>query len=137
MGYCTRYELSWNPQACRTEQNNCAHDVPVKAKFCPQCGVAVGIRGLNDIVADYIKAQEFWGTTSNGGCDEAHKWYEHEVDMAKLSIAVPDVLFRLSGEGEESGDIWDKYFLNGKMQICNATVVKEPFNAAKLTKVKL
>lgn len=44
------------------------------------------------------------------------KWYEHEEDMLKVSLAFPGVLFRLDGEGEEAGDKWIKFFRNGKMQ---------------------
>ena len=38
------------------------------------------------------------------------KWYEHEEEMRQFSKRFPDVVFKLSGEGEESGDIWVKYF---------------------------
>ena len=65
---------------------------------------------------------------------ENHKWYEHEEDMKKLSAAVPDVLFELDGEGEESDDRWKKYFLNGKMQECQAkiTTIYPKFDIGKM-----
>lgn len=44
------------------------------------------------------------------------KWYDWEQDMLLLSARFPDVLFQLDGDGEESGDIWRAYFMNGKMQ---------------------
>lgn len=40
--------------------------------------------------------------------DEETKWYENEDEMLELSQEFPEVLFKLHGEGEESGDIWDK-----------------------------
>lgn len=43
------------------------------------------------------------------------KWYDHEKEMKQLSKEFPDVLFKLHGEGEDKYDIWDKYFMGGKM----------------------
>lgn len=63
---------------------------------------------------------------------EKCKWYEHEEDMRRFSKLYPFILFELSGEGEESGDIWRKYFLNGKMQYCKSKIEFEPFDETKL-----
>jgi hypothetical protein len=41
------------------------------------------------------------------------RWYEHDAEMCDLSLVFPDVLFTLTGEGEESGDIWRKWYRNG------------------------
>ena len=49
-------------------------------------------------------------------------WDTHEADIKLLSCKIPNVLFCLYGEGEDRNDLWDKYFLNGKMQACYATV---------------
>lgn len=62
----------------------------------------------------------------NGEC----KWYEHEKDMINLSKSFPEVVFKLHGEGEESDDIWDKYFKNGKMRGCYAEINIEPYSDA-------
>lgn len=64
--------------------------------------------------------------------DEETKWYENEDEMLELSQEFPDVLFKLHGEGEESGDIWDKYFMNGKMQYCPAEIHIPEFDRNKL-----
>lgn len=61
------------------------------------------------------------------------KWYDHEKDMKKLSKEYPEHLFQLDGEGEEDGDIWRRYFKNGKMQDAEATVVYQPFDESKLS----
>lgn len=60
------------------------------------------------------------------------KWYNHEKDMISASEQFPDYVLELSGEGEESGDIWKKYFKNGKMQICQAEIVFDEFDENKL-----
>lgn len=64
--------------------------------------------------------------------DDVYKWYDNENDMLFLSKEFPDVLFKLHGEGEENTDIWNKYFMNGKMQYCPAKIVYEPFDKNKL-----
>ena len=45
---------------------------------------------------------------------DAFKWYEHDKDMREYSEVHPQYLFILDGEGEESGDIWRKFYKNGK-----------------------
>lgn len=57
------------------------------------------------------------------------KWYEHEEEMVSISEQFPTILFILSGEGEESGDIWRKYFKNGKVQVAEAKIT---FDECKL-----
>lgn len=60
------------------------------------------------------------------------KWYDHEDDMKELSEIYPETVFELSGEGEDNGDIWKKYFLNGKMQIAKAKIVLSEFDPNEL-----
>lgn len=64
--------------------------------------------------------------------DQECKWYKHEEDMKRFSRLYPHTVFELSGEGEEGGDIWKKYFLDGKMQVCNVKMEFEPFDETKL-----
>lgn len=60
------------------------------------------------------------------------KWYDHDVHMKEVSRQSPDIIFKLHGEGEESGDVWYKYYKNGKVQKCNAIITFEDFDESKL-----
>lgn len=51
------------------------------------------------------------------------KWYDHEYDMMQVSKMFPDVIFRLSGDGEEREDMWREYFHNGEVEECRAQVI--------------
>lgn len=47
------------------------------------------------------------------------KWYDYAKDMIEVSLKYPEIIFEISGEGEESGDIWRHYFKNGRdKRIC-------------------
>lgn len=63
---------------------------------------------------------------------EPCKWYQHEEDMVRFSKEYPDTVFELTGEGEDAGDLWRKYFKNGKVQVCDAIITYPPFDESKL-----
>lgn len=63
--------------------------------------------------------------------DEA-KWYQCNEDMKKISEKYKDVVFKLHGDGEESGDVWEAYYKNGKMQFCPAMITFDQFNESNL-----
>lgn len=67
------------------------------------------------------------------GNEDSVKWYEHDENMRAVSKEYPDILFTLYGEGEESGDIWVKYYKNGKSQVANAQIKFDEFDPKKLT----
>lgn len=60
--------------------------------------------------------------------EDSCKWYEHEADMKALSLKYPGVVFHLRGEGEESGDLWEKDFWRGQMQKRVAKIVFDLFD---------
>lgn len=63
---------------------------------------------------------------------EANKWYDHEVDMVRFSKLYPDVLLELSGEGEENGDVWKKYYKAGKSCEIRPEVIWPHFDESML-----
>lgn len=75
---------------------------------------------------------EISGYSIKFGWNDSCKWYDHEKHMKELSKIYADITFLLEGEGEESGDIWRKYFKNGKMQACKAEIVFPAFDESKL-----
>lgn len=104
MGYYTRYEL--------------AIDVP-------------DVDAPRPVDADTLR-QKLYQKTGYSLTDEC-KWYDHEEHMREFSKEYPHVLFTLDGDGEENGDIWRKYFKNGKMQFeKQAKWEPPPFDPSKL-----
>ncbi len=64
--------------------------------------------------------------------DDCIKWYDREKDMRAYSKKHPDTLFKVSGEGEESGDIWAEYYQNGLMYRCKAQIVFDDLDKSKM-----
>lgn len=60
------------------------------------------------------------------------KWYQHVSDMRELSSFFPDLIFTLSGVGEEKEDMWREYYKNGKCQREDAKITFDPFDESKL-----
>ena len=111
MGYSTRYELN--------------------AEYA-----AVASPGA--AIADLVKTSEEAGycLKEDGSSADSGKWYEHEAELINHSKRYPHILFTLAGDGQEQGDTWKKYFLNGCVQVERATVTIAPFDPAKLKGVK-
>lgn len=102
MGYLTTYDLTvYTPEDDGRLQEYC------------------GDENFKSIVASILDFTPFY---------DCCKWYDHESDMKIISKKFPNHVFKLHGEGEESGDIWDKWFMNGKMQICIAKIIIPDFN---------
>ena len=55
----------------------------------------------------------YWLSAITG--EDVAKWYGHPEDMREISKHWPDILFTLSGVGEETGDVWAEYYLGGKV----------------------
>lgn len=48
------------------------------------------------------------------GSADSMKWYDHKIEMCQFSKNYSRLLFVLDGEGEEAGDIWRDFYLDGK-----------------------
>ena len=66
---------------------------------------------------------------------EECKWYEMTAQMIEYSKNYPQSTFVISGEGEESGDIWKAYFKNGMRFEAKAELVFEEYDESKLTPI--
>lgn len=77
---------------------------------------------------------EAWGDCISPG--HSMKWYEHTEDMIAISRLYPNAVFELSGWGEESADIWKKYFHYGKYQFEMAEIIIGEYNEDKLQEYK-
>ena len=110
MGYYTRYELTVSSNA----DTDAYEGQDVIETFREECEEAMRALDVGGVSLDDTK------------------WYSHEKDLRKFSLNFPDVVFTLEGEGEESGDIWKKYFQDGLMQKCEAIISFDKFNKLKL-----
>lgn len=104
MGYYTNYKLSYSKLTAKLEE------VLHSDNWC-------SYSPLWSFVTEYA---------------ESCKWYDHEVDMLALSKQFPVILFTLEGRGEEAGDLWIKYFKNGKIQKCPGKIIYDEFDETKL-----
>ena len=56
---------------------------------------------------------EYGGEVEYDGWTDHFKWYGHHEDMCAHSLKYPDVVFTISGEGEENGDVWISHYKGG------------------------
>jgi len=92
------------------------------------------VKGNTDLIAELVEENEnaAFAIDEYGDSEESCKWYEHDKEMRAFSSKHPSTLFKLSGEGEESGDIWHTYYQNGKAQRCEAKIVFDDFDENRL-----
>ena len=112
MGYYTSYSL-------KLKEHVKEEDKPVDLDY-----IMYQLRKENDCAS--------YAFDENGETLQECKWYESTNDLKAFSKRYPTVLFELKGEGEESGDIWTEYFLNGKSQRCKVIMTYEKFDENKM-----
>ncbi len=80
---------------------------------------------------EHEQNSSFWELVLSG--EEDAPWYNHKEDMQALSKMWPDILFTLTGIGEEQDDQWVEYHMNGKVQRLDRPQWEpEPFDHSKL-----
>jgi len=125
MGYYTQYELE-------TIGN---HEYPISdiAKYMLQKNKADGdsFYPFENQIKDRYIIDDTVEDLYMDPYDEC-KWYKHDTEMLDLSKKFSNVIFKLHGDGEETGDIWDTYYKNGKMQHCQAEMIIPPYDESKL-----
>jgi hypothetical protein len=123
MGYYTRFNLTWAPITAIPPKPNCGCVAP-KGKFCAECGAPGGTTNIDERIEKTLRELKIVGADWNAISGEPCKWYEHESDLKRLSTNFPDVLFHLTGTGENEGDIWDAFAWNGRFKKTKAQIVR-------------
>lgn len=92
------------------------------------------LEGSNDLIQELRDTcdEAEYALDEDGDSSNATKWYDHEKDLKNFSSVHPEAVFKLKGEGEESGDIWVAYFKAGKMQMCKAKITFDEYDPEKL-----
>lgn len=131
MGYYTRYEL-------RIDQSRLAKK---RTKYLEEIENSNLSESLKAITIDCIQTNYGENTITKDtvvnelGFDpfiDSCKWYNHDEDMRRISKIHPDVLYILGGFGEDPGDRWLKYYMNGKSQVEKIEMKFESFDETKL-----
>lgn len=102
MGYYTKYNLE-------------VEHIIGEPTFVDSYGVIESLRNENEEAA--------YALEEDGECSDSCKWYDHEHDLKEFSKTWPEFLFKLEGEGEDSGDVWKKYFKDGRVYIVQGKIV--------------
>ena len=110
MGYYTRYELNTKPELSPEQEKEISQELK-KLLYHDE---DLEVEDFQDVLSEEMK------------------WYEHQQDMVKISSKYPDILFELTGEGEESEDLWIEYHKNGKFYYERARIIYDEFNEEKL-----
>lgn len=122
MGYYTEYELSVYG-AIKHDDGNITMTNSIPSV-------------VEDLIENEIRLMNVFGDGDIKTSYHSHcKWYDHEDDMRLLSSKFPDNVFWLSGCGEDSEDMWQKFFVDGRMQLCYAKIVYDDFDVSKLDDV--
>lgn len=148
MGYSTSYELRVEPINASTETDNITIESLIEqisnASSVDKDELLLKLDALKNggtveitelhIIQKLRETHNYakHALTSDGDTYESCKWYDHEDELRTFSKKYPNWLFTLDGKGEEAGDLWKKYFLNGKVQLAKAKIVFDEFQPSKL-----
>lgn len=112
MGYYTDFSLKiYNKSGgLETDEINCVEDAMEVIQYSEEYNkdVVRVMMKLNNNKKKYL----CYGILSEEPC----KWYEYEEEMISFSKNFPNLVFCLSGKGEEQGDAWKAYYYNGRVK---------------------
>lgn len=74
----------------------------------------------------------YYALTDKGEAENEYTWSKQDEHMCKFSLQYPDIMFSISGEGQQTNDTWITYYKNGKMQHCPAIVTYDDYDESKL-----
>lgn len=120
MGYYTTYELEIDGQG-----ENWVQGVDESGN-----SVRVNIGYDHEAIQREIVQASGYSSLFEG---EAIKWYGHDEEMRAISQKYPNLLFTLTGVGEEAGDMWRCYYQAGRAQRELARIEYGKFNPSYLT----
>lgn len=69
---------------------------------------------LTDVMVTDLSEISGYGEAQFIGQDDA-KWYDCEYDMIEMSAKHPLTIFRVYGDGDGPGDLWVRWFHDGKL----------------------
>lgn len=90
------------------------------------------LRVMGDAVSVHDVTQTIKSIADHNPFIDECSWYDHEKHMRQASKDHPGEILLLEGVGEDPGDMWQKYFKDGKMQVCRAQIVYPLFDETKL-----
>ena len=92
------------------------------------------VQGLAADLGKFKNEEAWWDGVLQGEYETS--WYEHELDMARVSRLWPNIRFDLHGRGEGYMDFWYEYYLDGKAQQAPGDLVYPEFDASCLEEVQ-
>lgn len=129
MGYYTDFELEFDHSGKTSKEEKFVQECKEKGLEVPKGMLTNKASFFSEVIGCLNKISGYDFT--HGSIGEV-KWYDWETHMKALSREYPDVLFTLSGDGEENGDLWKAYFKNGKCQYEKAKITFDAFDENKL-----
>ena len=70
-----------------------------------------------DVIEQFRKFSDDadYAIDDDGDTFDATKWYSWQDDLQKFSFLFPDVVFTMTGRGEETTDYWRAFARNGQV----------------------
>ena len=88
------------------------------------------LKELRDVVEEcFDNCVGYWENTQD-------TWYQSFDDMVLVSRQFPEVLFALTGYGDDRDDQWIEYFKNGRVQHCSVYSLEEPLRPHRWSDVE-